>query len=215
MKLLAIEMSRLTVLLHVGRSEGQLFLPQAVSMLNARYGFSSYPSSYDEITSDRMDFKLGQFEGSAIESLELYGDGIIVTSRSDTDFIDRFFADLCQWIVDDLGLSIIKTHSIDRLYESNLIVETSKDVLKPLEAMASIGKLVEAELKKTSELEVKYQPFGWAMAADQAENPSLKPISFRIERRLGTEFAMQQFITTAPLKTKQHMDVLKKLESLV
>jgi len=215
MKLLAIEMSRLTALFQLSRSEGQLFLPLASSMLSARYGFSISPSSYEELSGDRIDFRHGQFDGNAIESLEIYSDGIIVTSGSDTDFIDRFFDDLCQLITDDLGLSIIKTHSIDRIYDSTLVVETTKNILKPLEAVSKIGQMVEKGLKETSGLEVVYEPFGWAIAADQTQNPSMKPVTFRIERRIGTEFSMNQYLALAPLKTKQHMDVLKKLESLV
>ena len=112
-------------------------------------------------------------------------------------------------------MSVIKNHSIDRIYDSTLIVETEKNILKPLDAVFKIGQLVEKGLKENSGLEVKYEPFGWAMSADQTQNPSLKPVTFRVERRIGTEYSMQQFHTTAPLKTKQHMGILEKLESLI
>ena len=192
-----------------------MYLPQAAAMLSHRYNFASYPSSYNDLSGDRIDFRHGEFEGSAIESLEIYSDGIVITSRSDTDFIDKFFADFCQWIDDDLGLSMIKTHSIDRVYESNLIVEAERNILMPLEELSKISQLIENDLKEISGLEVQFEPYGWTIAADQTHNPSLKPTAFRVERRLGIEFSMEQFATSAPLKTKQHLDVLEKLESLM
>lgn len=214
MKLLAIEMSRLTALFQVSRTAGQMYMPQAVLMTNGRYNFSSYPHSYEELSRDRIDFKHGEFEGSAIESLEIYNDGIVISSKSDTNFIDNFFADFCHWIAEDLGLSMIKTHSIDMIYDSTLIFEAENKILKPLETISEIGQLIEKDLKENSNLEVIFEPFGWGLAADQTQNPALKPVSFRVERRIGTDYSLKQFISTAPLKTKQHIDILNKLETL-
>ena len=117
-------------------------------------------------------------------------------------------------MADDLGLSMIKNHAADRFYGSNLIVETEKNVLKPLEDFEKICALIEEGLKENSNLEVNYEPFGWEISADHTKIPSLKPMSFRIERQNGISFSMQRFRTSAPLKTKQHMEILNKLESL-
>ncbi len=215
MKLLAIETSRITALFLVSRPEGQLFLPKATAMLNARYGFSKYPASYDEMSSERIEFTHGQFNDCAIESLEIYNDGVIITSRSNTALIDNFLTDLTGFIEDTLEMSVIKTHSIDRIYESNLIFESEKELLKPLKAFSEISQFINNNLRDTIGLDVNYQPLGWAMAADQAENPSLKPITFRLERRVGSEFKLNQFVSSAPMQTKDHIKALEQLESLV
>lgn len=214
MKLLAIEMSRLTALFQTTRSAGQIYLPLASARLSGRYSFSSAPKSISELTGDRLEFKHGQFNDNAIESLEVYNDGIIISSSSDTDFIDEFFSDFCEWISDNLGLSMIKTHSINRIYESSFSFETKKDILKPLEAYSEIAKLVESDLKETTGLEVNYEPSGWVFTSDQTKNPYLKPSIFRIERRAGIEFGLNQFSSAAPLKTKQHINIIEKLESV-
>jgi len=214
LKLLAIEMSRLTALFHVTRSTGQLYLPAAVSAISERYSFIGIPKSLEELTSDRIDMTQGQFQGNAIDSLEIYNDGIVIASRSDTEFIDIFFTDLCTWMADELGLAMIKTRSVDRIYDSHLIVETDENILGPLEALSDIGNMIESNLKSNCGLEVKFEPFGMSLAADQTQNAALKPTNFRIERRIGTEYSLNQFISTAPLTTKQHIRALEKLESL-
>ena len=213
MKLLAIEMSRLTALFHVTRSAGQLYLPAAVAAISERYSFAGVPNTLGEMNSERIDLEHGQFHGNAIEVLEIYNDGIVIASRSNTDVIDEFFSDLCEWMGVELGLSMIKTRSVDRIYDSNLIFEASEKILKPLEAIMNVGAMIESDLKSTCGLDVKFEPFGMSLAVDQTQNSALKPTVFRIERRVGTEFPLNQFISTAPLTTSQHLNVLKSLEA--
>ncbi len=215
MNFLATEKSQLTALFYVTRHAGQLFLPSAVLKLNERYMFSGYPQSLDDLTGDIVKFKHGVFEDTAIDSFEIYGDGIVISSSSPTDFIDRFFYDICEWMEDDLGLTMIKTRSVDRLYESNLLIESEKDILKPLETMSKIADLIQVNLKEISNIDVEYQPYGFSFAPDLAKIPNPKPSRFSVERKLESEYSMNQYFTSAPLKTKQHMAILNELESLV
>jgi hypothetical protein len=214
MKLLAIEMSRLTALFNVSRAAGQLYLPAAVSAISEQYSFVGVPKSLEELTSDRIELKQGQFQGNAIDSLDIYNDGIVIASRSDTDFIDRFFSDLCTWMADELGLSVIKTRLVDRIYDSNLVIESNENILSPLDALSDIAKAIETDLSSECGLEVNFEPFGMSLSADQTQNASLRPAVFRIERRIGIEFSLNQFVSTAPLTTQQHIRTLERLESL-
>jgi hypothetical protein len=215
MKLLMMENSHLTVLFQIARNKGQLFLPEAALMLASRYNFSIYPKAYEEMSPDKVEFKHGKFEDTAIESLQIYSDGIVVSANSDTDIIESFFSEFCEWLKESLGLSFIKTHYIDKIYDSTLVFQTDKNILKPLEALGEIADTVQSILKDNSGLDVRFEPFGWVLSADSTLNPALKPISLRIERRAGIEFSLQHYISAAPLKTKQHLALLEKLESLV
>ena len=108
MKLLAIEMSRVTALFQTTRPSGQPYLPHIAAQVAERYRFGSAPHSIEELGGNKAEFRHGLFEGNAIETLEVYNDGIIVTSRSDTDFIDRFIDDLVTWLENDHGYSVIE-----------------------------------------------------------------------------------------------------------
>jgi hypothetical protein len=215
MKLLAVENSSLTVLFKATKPSGQLYLPAAAATLIGRYKFAGVPRSYQELSGERIEFKHGEFQGSALEELEIYSDGIVLKSRSNTDFLDAFFDDFCTFLTNDLGLALIQTHSINRIYESILLVEADPDVtLKPLNQIEELGRMIEGFLRDNSGLEVSYEPFGWALATDQTRNAALKPASFKIERRIGAEYSTNQFITGAPLKTEQHLKLLERLEAL-
>ena len=160
-----------------------------------------------------MEFRHGVFENSAIETLEIYNDGLIISSRSNSDFLDHFLLDLHKFISEDLELSIIPTNTVNRLYESALIFETNKDILGVLNSVNNILPDIQSALIKNSNLAIDYVPFGIAFAADQTQNPHLKPVPFRVERRAGVEFLMNQYFATAPLTTAQHLAVIEKLEA--
>ena len=214
-KLLAIEMSRVTDLFRMTRPSGQPYLPGTVTQVLERYRFVSEPAPIDETGGDRLEFRRGVFEDNAIDTLDVFSDGIIVASRSSTDFIDRFIEDLVTWLENDHGYSIIETHTISRRYDSTLLVETDRDIFAPFETYAEILRMIEKELRDSSGLDVAYQNYGFMLSADQARNPALKPIPFRFERKEGIDFSHHQFYTTAPLGTEQHLRILERLEQLV
>lgn len=214
MKLLSIEMSRLTTLFHVTRAQGQTYIPHAAAGLVERYSFAEAPQSYAELSADRVDFKHGLFDGSAIHSLEIYEDGIVIESRSDTELIDAFLADLLAWLQSEFGLSMFKSRTIDQMYESNLIIHAEEKIMTPLKTLSALCGQVGEMVALNSGLEVEYQSAGIIVAADQSQISSIKPQVFRLERRFASEFSLNQFVSVAPLKTSQHLEVLEDLERL-
>ena len=214
MKLLAIEMSRVTALFRMARPSGQPYLPHVAAQLVERYHFGGAPHSFEDLGGNKVEFKHGLFEGIAIETLDLYNDGIIVASRSDSDFIDQFINDLGWWLEKNFGLSVIETHTISKMYDSTLLVETDRNIFQPLDAYASILRAIENALQDSSGLEISYHTFGVSLSADQTQNSALKPAPFRFERKEGIEFSRHHFYTNAPLKTKQHLKVLEQMEQL-
>lgn len=215
MNLLNIENGHLTALFHISRAKGQLFMPDAAAMLVSKFNFSTYPQSYNDFSAEKIEFKHANFKDVAIESLSIFSDGIVISSRSDTDIIDSFYLEFCGWLQSELEISFIKTHEIERLYESVILVKTDKNIMRHLDPLTEIAGKLQSDLKENSGLDVKYEPFGWAFSADSTQNPALKPVSLRIERRAGTAYSMHHYISSAPLKTKQHLALLEKLESLV
>ncbi|MCY4283708.1 MAG: hypothetical protein OXC25_13760 [Thiotrichales bacterium] len=214
MKLLAIEMSRVTALFRLTRRSGQPYMPHIVAQVEERYRFGSAPHSIEELGGNRAEFGHGLFNGNAIEALEIYNDGIIVTSRSDTNFIDEFIVDLTAWLESEHDYCMIETHTVSKMYESILLVETDRDIFQPLDTYSKIFRMIEKALQDSCGLEIAYQNFGFALSADQTRNSALKPIPFRFERKEGIDFSRHNFFTTAPLKTKQHLEILSRLEQL-
>lgn len=213
MKLLAIEMSRLTSLFNITRPQGQLYLPNAALALIDRYAFAKGPTTFDELSADRVDFQHGFFQDSAIEKLEVYQDGIVVSSQSESDLLDGFVSDLLQWSEKEFGSTIFPNRQAGRLYDSQLIIEASDAMLAPLEALNGIAGQIGAMLKESSGLDIPFQSVGYTLAHDRTKNPLIQPNIFRLERRFAAEFSLNQFISVAPLRTSQHIELLEAIEA--
>ncbi len=214
MKLLAIEMSRITSLFRMARPSGEPYYPFIIAAAAKRYRFAKAPDSIDELVGNRIEFRHGLFEGNAIESVDVYDDGVVIASRTDTDILDKFIDDFVLWLKKDHDLAMIKTHKISKVYSSTLLVESDRDMFKPFRAYAEICHMVENALRQSCGLEVMYENFGFTLSADQTQNPALKPVPFRFERKEGIDFSYKKFFAIAPLKTSQHLKILHQMEKL-
>jgi hypothetical protein len=214
MKLLAIEISRLTALFNVTRLKGQSYMPLIAAALVERYSFAGSPASFSELTADRVDFNHGLFDGSAIDKLEVYGDGVIVSSRSNTDLLDNFMHDLLSWISSEYGIEIVPTRKNDRIHESQLVVSAHESILEPLSSLELISELISSLVKENYGLELKFRSLGYSLSTDPTKSAEIRPAAFRLERRLAAEFELNQFYSIAPLRTSQHLEVLHKIEMM-
>lgn len=211
MDLVAIENSRLTRLMQATRLAGQLYIPSAISALVERYRFAKFPTDISTVSDGRAEFEHGIFQGAAID-FNLYNDGVVIASRSNTDILDEFFADLMEWAQDAFGITPIETQNVNTIYESTVIVSSEKDILRPLKSFSKIAKLVSERLSDTSHLNVAFEPFGVTCAPDAAKITGIKPPPFRLERWAGVEFSFRNFFSSAPLRTQDHLRILSALE---
>lgn len=213
MELVSIEPTRLISLFDVTRPAGQLFLPDAAMALVSRYSFVGFPTKFVDVES--FEFQLGKFNDGAIDNFTVYRDGISITSRSNTNFLDGFYDDLLKWLESAFGVVRIETNPVNRFYESNLVVTSKIDLLTSMQDTAPIGAMVSRKLHETSDLKLDFKPISIALGFDATRVAGVKPIFFRVERRAGVDFSLDRFFSSAPLRTDDHLAVLNQLESLL
>lgn len=214
MELVSIENSRVISLFRTARLDGQLYLPRAAEALSGRYRFSEYPETYRDLSGDAAEFRHGIFQDAAID-LGIYNDGVIVTSRSNTNLLDEFLNDLREMLHDNLGLSTYHTQPVNMIYESTLLIQSEEELLAPLNKLSNVSKDISRRLYNNSEIETEYTSFGFSFATDVSKIPGTKPLAFRIERPIGVDFSFNQYLSTAPLKTDDHLEVLRLIENSV
>ncbi len=213
---MSFEYSRLIVLGQLTRSVGQLYLPEAAAFLSGRYGFTEYPKDpAEQLKKEVIEFRHGKFNDVAVD-ISLYNDGIIVGSKSQTDLLDSFFQDVTDWARDTLGVILTKTQKVSIMYESTLVVSSQRDVLELAmgQPMRSIGSMISSRLAAVSNLNVEFSAYGMLLAPDLLHIPGMKPNPFRLERRAGTDFSLNRYYSAAPLRTKDHLEVLNEIERL-
>lgn len=209
------DISSLTALFFASRApHGQLPLVQAMGSLVERYRFAGFPTKVEQFDAQKIEFRMGAFKGVGIETLSLYGDGVVILSRASTDLLDEFLEDLLGWMEAELGLKRLETHAINRAYESAVFVRSEKRLLKVLDALQPIQAMLAQGVKSAMGLEVPFEAFGIALATDPSTIPSMKPIPFRVERRVNLAFNTNYYASQAPLRTADHIKVLERLEKL-
>ncbi|WP_419906868.1 hypothetical protein [Hoeflea sp.] len=214
MRLLSIVLSQITVLFNTTRPEGQEYRPHVARELVDRYAFADAPQSFSDLNAERVEFRHGLFQNSAIESLEIYNDGVVVKARSDTDIIDAFLTDLRQWAEEEIGLTFTVNRTINRMYDSRLIIEADPKIIGPLSVMTDLESQIRAMVSENTGLDTEYYSAGFVLAPDQVLLSSLRPTVFRVERWFDSEFQLNKFVCIAPLRTQQHIRLLESLEGL-
>ncbi len=212
MKLLSIEKTRLTDLFQVARPQGRLPITKIATELVDRYSFAGTPQSLDDLTSDHVEFSHGIFQDEAIEKLDVYNDGVVISGSSNSDFLEAFLDDIVLWLEQDLEMTRVHMKDVTRYYESEIVVELDPCVLDVLKPLNDICSKVSTMVKNNTGLEADYSALGYALTTEPASANGIVPSTFRVERRLASEFHFNQFVSTAPLKTDQHLDILRSIE---
>ena len=135
-----------------------------------------------------------------IQEMRIYGDGIIVTSSSNMEILDRFVTDVLKWSEIELGLTTTSFAKPEKHYESNIIVKASTDlakVHKPNEKLLSIlAQHLSAKVVERPPFELT----GMFADADPEAIKTLRrrPHRFTVERRLGYPFSQNVFFWWCP-----------------
>ena len=212
MELKSIELSRLIHLTTIRRERGQLYFPGVALELVRRYRFVKAPANYEEFSSTPIRFEGGAFGDIGIQEFLLYNDGLVVASRSNTDTLAAFVRDLLEWASEEHGLVEVSLPTNADFYESQVVVSLSINQNK---LMPWAG-LIQKRLSRTiGSYGLKHFEFGFggvALAIDQTKTVGPYPGFFKLEPRGGIPFEQNIYYSVAPLKTEDHLDLLRDFE---
>src|ERR1700733_12670903 len=195
--------------------QGQLPAARAIGELMKRYSFASGPTNIQQLEASKIELRQGEFNDTGIESLSIYSDGVIITSKSSTEVLDAFLVDAFEWLDSAFGLKLVESHTINRAYESNVLVHSDAKLLKALEAYTAVQELLTKHVKAAMGLDVSFAPAGLSFAADHSLIAGMKPEAFRLERKVGLAFDTNYYVSRAPTRTPDHLSILETLEKLV
>jgi len=214
MEVVGIENSRVIYLLDLFRPAGEVYQPDAVAKIIQRYSFVKFPSLENLVKNERV-FAVGKFKDIQIAEFNIYTDGLIAGSSSDTDLIDDFVNDLIAWAKDEFGIIQVAGFAAERAYESTVIIKSNVDIVRALAPRNDISAILNKIYQPDRYVAGKMQLTGFIAASDRTEFAGRrKPISFIVDRRLGLPFEQNIFYSTAPLRTKDHLEVLRSIERL-
>ena len=217
MELISIDESRVVHLGQFIRPAGQLYGPEAVAKLAARYQFAKHPTLAEiiERKEPALSFGGGKFSETQIQRFQIYNDGFVAEAQSGSKTLDAFMDDALAWAAEEFGLRKIEGIKTERHHESTLIVIATTDIAKAFAPRHEIADAFNSALGKEGYSPRKFQASGMIMAPDPAAEGSRKrEPRFLIDRRVGVSFAENTFYSQAPLPTEDHLALLERIEGL-
>jgi hypothetical protein len=210
MELVSIENMKVTYLIQLHRPAGMLYQPEALAKIVQRYQFMKYPTIEDLSKNERL-FRIGKFKDIQISDFAIYSDGVIVTSVSDSDLLD----DILGWSREEFGMVPAVGSVPEKSYDSGLVVKSNVDLTKAIapaaEALAVINKAYNSGRYVSSEMAYT----GVIASVDDTTFPGAKKqVKFILDRKVGIPLDQNIFYSQAPLRTKDHLDVLRSFERL-
>jgi hypothetical protein len=176
-----------------------------------RYGFWRGPREVEDFDLAKgVAFLHGYFQDRiVIERLQVFNNGLMAEINGDTDECDAFLDDFMGWLKADIGIDTTEEPS-SRFYYSNLEVTCSFSLAKTLPQLARIGQEITKKLREygqTAAPDVELVSLGYGKAG---ETPT-----FRFERKEGVPEERRTYFCAAPLRTQDHLQLLKELESIL
>lgn len=198
------------------------FNPQGKSLyrviwpfLTETYKFRKFPSLTESsdltkgISFQDGEFQISQDELPIAVNLTIYNDGVLADSSSSSEYSDMFLADVFHHFSEIFKMPPFQSVIRRRIYLSQLTVSTDKtlEVLNP--KLKQLSKYLSAHV----ELDKVFQLGGIHIWPDQVSR--VNPSPFIFERAINVPFSENKYFSTAPLQTKQHLELLDKLETVL
>jgi len=215
-ELVDIDTSRIVNLVKLTRPAGQLFLPDASAKLAARYEFRKFPGIEQLLSNQEFQtFGVGKFQDCQIQELRIYGDGVIVDSKSDTDLLDAFLDDFIAWFLSEFKLQFVQPHMPERHHESTVTVRTTKKISSLLTGFGAVSAELNKLLAKENYKPRTFLASGFNLDADPAQKGSRrKEMRFVFDRKANAPYEDGLYYSQCPLPTKDHLALLDFIESL-
>jgi hypothetical protein len=212
MELLGISLARVVAFLEVPAADpaGGSSMPESIGKVAARYSFLKAPQALEEMNFEKgIEFSVGTLGSINIDKMTLFGNGIVVDTRSSTKDCAVVVQDFLDFVHESFGAVIQPTRQMTL---SNIIFQSEMKLANVHPILAHIAELIAASVSRDFGQSVVVEPSALHIGADLSQI-KLQPSAFTIERRADTPFSANTYFSAAPLGTEEHLKALSEVES--
>lgn len=198
---------------------GGIFIPEFVKAVQEQYKFVTVPKTLAEFDRSKgIKFEHGYFmlgdRKIVLDRVDIFNNGISVGTRAYTEDVDQFLDSVIEWSTTVMGMRQDTSSPVEKLFLSNVEVEM-KNVLSTRSKFSdAVSKSLSKQLAEYGLQAKAFETIGITMHFDSLKLSSPIPTNFKLERREGHEFGKNVFFSSAPLKTKDHLELLQQMEGL-
>jgi hypothetical protein len=220
MKVIAIDAARVTILFPVEEVVplGGITSRDTLDDVVLRYAFAKRPDltlPKDELQKVGLKFENGYCQLGdrtiTIISFTVFTDGVVIDA-SNTDDAEEFWEDLSKWMIAEKKFRDF-TIKPARRFISQVVVEFDKPLSRLIGLFEVISGLVSNKISEVYDARVWLNLGRVDLEFDRlAELSSLIVPKFTIERRVNIQFSRERYHCSAPIRTKDHLQVLGEIE---
>ena len=181
--------------------------------LQDMYGFVQVPLTISDLDFTKgVNFLRGYYKGNIIDKLQIYENGLLCEAATDNSVCDEFMGEILNWAATEHGIPVRETGV--KAFISQVEVISDIDLGMAFSKIGAIGSLFAGALKSYGQPVPDYSFSGIRMHYDSITMPVPRPPEFVFERRAGQLYSTNEYFSSAPLRTKDHMYILDELEKL-
>jgi hypothetical protein len=222
MKVVGVEFGRVSLLVDLvdlGTRAG-IYLPDAALIVQQRYSFVHVPTVAPASQTQQMyRFEQGKFskggKNYSVSAFEVHPHGLVVQG-TDTDAAETFLDDFFELGIEHLGMKT-PTRPATKVYASAVVVEFGKDFNQIVKKWNDVTALFSSQLKQTYGIAQQVQIASINLKPDPNSMPPRLGVllsDFVLEHRIHAPFEQQRFYALAPLRTDDHISLLKSFEKI-
>lgn len=223
MRVIAFDSARVTVLFPIEEVMplGGIAAPDTVNEVVSRYNFAKGPDlglSKEELQKIGLKFENGQYNAQnqtvPIVSFVVFLDGVVIDA-SKTEDAEEFWDDLCKWMIVEKKFRDFTIAPAKR-FLSQIVAEFDEPLSKLINGFDDLTRVVSDKLTAIYDAQIKLGFARIDLEFDRlSERSSLIIPKFIIERRANIAFSRERYYCAAPLRTKDHVEVLQKIEGAI
>jgi hypothetical protein len=216
-QVLAVRVARFIAYLNAEElnPEGKAIAHNYFNAFTERYNFLKRPMTAEEILDPQnkgITFEVGKSGDIGITKVVLFDTAVAIETSASTDASEEIFYDILAWSAETFGLSNRPDLVTRKSYVSELVFtsETPLPAINPgLQTLASrITELVGSYIGHSEPFEVS----GITISFDPTQSKQLWT-PFQLYRLAETPFSQNKYYSGAPLKTTDHIQVIKDFEA--
>jgi hypothetical protein len=217
MQLLAVRTARFIAAITTEElnPRGLVIYPSLIEGLIAKYDFDTYPDDDAELDETKgIVFENGNWNGILIDIVTIFGDGIVIDTRSSTKDSEAIFNEAMEWASKSVGITYSPDMVSRKIYVSELVLrsEVGFNSLNP--ALESFSEKLSNTIGLYAGQVSNYTLNGVTFSYDSSHlNTSVAP--FRIDRLEKAAYSENKYYAVAPLPTEEHLKLLEEFEAIL
>lgn len=192
-----------------------IFLPDFMQKIAEEFRFVDVPKTSDDFNlSEGTVLRYGTFGGGIMNTLKIYGNGMIIEGPVTTDVLDAALDKIEELLLTHFGARVVPHDTLTRMYVSHLEVRPTVEALEGLDLLAGVRERLAAAARSYGIATPGYSVTGFSIGADpELTATEAKAGRFLFERRANRRFDENVFFSDAPLPTAEHLALLNELET--